>query len=82
MSKPKIVIDVTGGIVQYVASNIKDLEVNVIDTDVDGLEDDEPGAKMIQFPNEDKPTLTYAYQGEVDDYDPEFVEDISKQIKA
>jgi hypothetical protein len=66
----KVIIDVTGGLVQSVTHNIPDLDVCVIDYDVDGADE----TQQIDG-NE-----AYVYIGEPGHFDPDRVENIHNQI--
>lgn len=80
MEKKRIVIDVTGGVVQSVIHNIPDLEINVIDYDVYAC-DGNDNVKTISIPDS-KPSEAYCYEGQVGEYDPILAKDISTQIQS
>jgi hypothetical protein len=47
MPKPRIVIFVEGGLIQDVCSNVP-VDVNVLDADVEGTEDDYPSVMLLE----------------------------------
>ncbi len=74
---PTIVVYIIGGCLQWVSNNIPGLRIGVLDGDTENS-DGSDGVHTIVF--SDGPEEVYCYHGDVNEFNPEYAEDLFNQI--